>query len=124
AKNKAASIDDRFVQLSNVSSPIIFEAARASQVASFDSFKTHVANNPRSYANGILTYRSLNGTNFVFGTAPSKVNGAPIDYAPPSLFASPFVNSTWGSGRITISKDSMSAIYDFSDKAHPVRFVG
>ena len=124
AKNKAASIDDRFVQLSDVSSPIIFEAARASQVASFDSFESHVANNPRSYADGILTYRSLNGTTFVFGTTPSKVNGALVDYAPRDLFASPFMSSTWGSGRITVSKGSMSAIYDFTDKAHPVRFVG
>ena len=106
-----------------MSSPIIFEAARASQFVSFDAFKADVANNPRSYANGILTYTSLNGTNFVFGTTATKVNGAPVVYAPPELFASPYMTSTWGSGRITITKGPMSAIYDFSDKANPIRIV-
>jgi hypothetical protein len=33
------------------------------------------------------------------------------------------MSSAWSSGRITISKGSMSATYEFSDPANPVRIV-
>jgi hypothetical protein len=125
AKNKAASVDSRFVRLSSVSSPIIFEAARTSQYATFDAFKADIVNNPRTYANGVLNYTASIGTKFVFadnGSTPT-VNGAPINYSPPNVFDSPFMTSAWASGKITVSKGSQSATYDFSDPANPTKVV-
>jgi hypothetical protein len=125
AKNKAASIDQRFVSLSDQGSPIIFEAARAVQYASFAAFKTDILDNPRSFANGVLNYTASNGTKFVFtmdGRTP-KVNGSPISYAPPNLFDSPFMKSPWTSGKINISKSGRSATYDFSNPLRPIRIV-
>jgi hypothetical protein len=123
AKNKAVEIDRRFIKLSAVGSPIIFEAATVDQYATFDAFKSDILNNPRSYTNGVLNYTASNGTTFTFysdATTP-HVNGVPINYAPMYLFNSPFMKSLWLSGKITITKGSLSATYDFSDTANPVK---
>jgi hypothetical protein len=125
AKNKAASIDNRFIKLSAGGSPIIFEAATVDQYATFDAFKLDILNNARNYANGVLDYTASNRTTFTFysdATAP-RVNGVPINYAPMYLFNSPYMKSLWASGKITIQKGSSSATYDFSDTANPVKLA-
>jgi hypothetical protein len=124
AKNKAAAIDSRFVRLSAVSSPIIFEAARTSKYATLAAFEADILDNPRSFANGVLHYTASDGTRFVFGSDGSTptVNGTPIDYAI-NGFVSPFMHSTWGSGKFTVSKGSRSVNYDFSNPANPVKVV-
>ena len=53
-----------------------------------------------------------------------RVNGAPLDYAPTTVFNSPYMHSVWNSGRITITQGSQSASYDFSNTANPVRILG
>jgi hypothetical protein len=123
AKNKAARIDDRFIKLSAVSSPIVFEASRASAYTTFAAFKADILDNALSVTNGVVHYTASNGTNFTFfaGATSPRVNGVPINYAPSLVFNSPFMKSVWGSGKITISKGSFSATYDFSDPAHPVK---
>ena len=123
AKNKATAIDSRFIKLANAGAPIIFEAATVDQYATFDAFKSDILNNARTYAGGVLNYTASNGTTFTFSSSATTplVNGAPINYAPPYLFDSPFMKSTWLSGKITITKGSLSATYDFSDPAHPVK---
>jgi hypothetical protein len=125
AKNKAANIDQRFIQLSNVASPIIFEARRA-KWSSFAAFKADILDNPRTYTGGVLRYTATTGTGYTFydtATTP-RVNGVPINYAPTMGFNSPYMKSTWGTGRITIRKGTQSATYDFSNPAQPVKTVG
>jgi hypothetical protein len=123
AKNKAASIDLRFIKLAAAGSPIVFEAATVDQYATFDAFKADILDNTRTYAGGVFNYTASNGTTFTFYSAATTplVNGSPINYSPAYLFDSPFMKSTWLSGKITITKGSLSATYDFSDAAHPVK---
>jgi hypothetical protein len=125
AKNKASDINQRFIALSNVASPIIFEAGRAAQYPSLAAFEAGILGNPRSYAAGVLRYTSSNGTAFSFfaNSATPTVNGSPINYAPTNVFNSPYMKSAWNSGRITISLGSQSASYDFTHPANPVKIV-
>lgn len=125
AKNKASDITQRFIALSDVSSPIIFEATRASQYAGFDAFKARITANARTYSGGVLHYTSGFGTKFTFSgiAATPSVNGTPIDYSPTAVFNSPFMQSGWNTGQITITKGTLSAGYDFSDPANPVKVV-
>ncbi len=125
AKNKATSIDSRFVQLSDEASPIIFEAARAVRYASFSAFETDVMNNPMTYSGGVLTYTASDGEKFVFsspGTTPT-INGVPINFAPANVFNSPYMQSAFGSGKIRVAKGTAAVTYDFSDPANPVETV-
>jgi hypothetical protein len=125
AKNKAGAINQRFVQLTNAGAPIIFEARSAKFTASFAAFRADILGNPRSYVGGVLRYTATTGSAYTFfddATTP-RVNGVPINYAPAKVFNSPYMQSTFGSGRITISKGSQSATYDFSKPTQPVKVV-
>jgi len=125
AKNKATDINARFIALSSVASPIIFEAARAQQYTSLAAFKADILDNTRTYAGGVLRYTSANGTALTFyatNTTP-RINGIPIDYSPAAVFNSPYMQSVWNSGKVTITKGSRSASYDFSNPANPVKIL-
>ena len=125
AKNKATDINQRFVKLSSVASPIIFECGRTAQYPTLAAFETDILNNARSYVGGVLHYSASNDTAFTFYTNATtpKINGVPINYAPTAAFNSPYMQSVWGSGRITITFGSQSASYDFSNSANPVKVV-
>ena len=56
-------------------------------------------------------------------TVVPLVNDAARSYSPNKVFNSPFMQSTWGSGRITIRKGAQSATYDFSNPTAPVKIV-
>ena len=124
AKNQATDIDQRFIALSSVASPIIFEAARTTQYPTLAAFETHIVHTSRSYVGGVLRYTSGRTAFTFFGNAtPPRINGTPINYAPTAVFNSPYMHSVWGSGRITITDGSHSASYDFSNPANPVKVV-
>jgi hypothetical protein len=124
AKNNAKNRDQRFIRLTNEASPIIFEAARASSYASFGAFENRILHNALSHNASGVTYKSSDGTGFKMPTDTGsfpRVNGKPPNYSPPLVFNSPFMQSRWGSGKITISRGSLRATYDFSHAAHPVK---
>ena len=84
AKNKAANINQRFIALSSVASPIIFEAGRVAQYPSLRAFKADILGNARSYTGGVLRYTASTGTAFTFfdsNTATPRINGVPINYS-------------------------------------------
>lgn len=124
AKNTDPNINNRFIRLSNVSSPIIFEAARASDYTSFDAFKADITGNPRSnYTNGILNYTGSNGIPLTFynDSRTPKINGVPINYSPTNTFNSRYMQSAWNSGLITVKFGGRTATYDFRDKLNPTK---
>ncbi len=125
AKNKAADINNRFIALSSVAAPIIFEAGRTAQYPTLAGFEADILNNARTYVGGVLHYTASNGTAFTFyanQTTP-RINNVPINYAPTAVFNSPYMRSVFGSGRITVSFGAQSASYDFSNPANPVKVV-
>jgi hypothetical protein len=125
AKNKASSRDQRFIRLGSAEAPIVFEAGTASEYPTLAAFQKSILKNKFKY-NGTLAYTSSNGTRFTFFKGNQKapqVNGKSPGYNTRSLFTSPFMNSKFGSGKITIKKGTQSASYDFSRYAAPMKVV-
>ncbi len=112
-----------WLKCSEVYTPVIIEAARKSDFADFQAFKTAVLNNPISYTNKVLTYQGLlNSGNFTFyadSWQSPLLNGQPINYKPQFTFQSPYLNEDWASGVVTISKDARALTLDFN-KVCPV----
>jgi hypothetical protein len=125
AKNKASNRTQRFIRLGLPEAPIVFEAATTSQYPSLTAFQNKILKNNFKY-NGTLTYTSSSGAKFTFFKGNKKapqVNGKGPGYNPSFVFKSPFMNSKYGSGKITIKKGTQSATYDFSKSAAPVKIV-
>jgi len=125
AKNKASDKDQRYIRLGKVDSPIIFEAGTVSKYPTLAAFENRILHNRFKY-NGPLRYTSSMGTHFTFSGNLSKapqVNGKGVGYNPPMVFNSPFMKSKFGSGKITITKGSHSASYDFSNYKAPVKTI-
>jgi len=97
--------------------PAIVEVARKADAGSYESFQTAVLALPLAWAGATLTYQGLAGDRLTFQadhSAPPQVNGQPIDYEPAKTFDSPFIQSDWGSGQVTIRKDGRTLSLDFS----------
>jgi len=125
AKNKASNREQRFIRLGKPEAPIIFEAGTTSDYPTLAAFQSKILKNKFKF-DGTLAYTSSNGTRFTFfkgNQKPPQVNGKGPGYSTPSMFASPFMNSRFGSGKITIKKGTQSATYDFSKPAAPVRVI-
>ena len=125
AKNRAHSPSDRFIQLTDKVSPIIFEAGRSAGYSSFAAFEKHILGNKITHTSNAVTYTSK-GTKFTMfsdtGKAP-LINNERITYTPPLVFNSPYMRSAFGSGKITIKFGSQSATYDFSKTNTPGKTV-
>jgi hypothetical protein len=115
------SNDRTIALLKDRHSPVIFEAGRRADYATFEDFKRHIAGNvvklsktvvPGSYT---LTYVTK-GRSFDFNAANNEVpriNGASVDYFPARTFASPYINSEYGRGVVTISDGTRRLVLDF-----------
>ena len=122
ARNHASQRDERFIELSKATSPIIFEAARSASYSSFGAFQSRIVAKSFKMAGAVLNYTAVNGTKFTFFTDVTrgpKVDGKLVNYAPTNVFNSPFMQSVWGSGKITITNGALRASYDFSNSANP-----
>ena len=66
---------------------------------------------------GVLNYTGLGGERFRFILDQSRlpeVNGKPLDLAPAKVYDSPFVQSMWNSGVVTIQKGARKTVLDFN----------
>ena len=65
----------------------------------------------------VLSYSGLQGdrlTLFLDQRQPPPINDRPADLSPPRVYDSPFVQSTWDSGLVTVQKDSRRHVLDFN----------
>jgi hypothetical protein len=99
-------------------SPVILEVARKADVAGFRAFQDAVLANPPQWDGRRLEYRSaLYGvtlTLFADYSQPPQIDGRPVDYAPAHVFDSPFLQSHWGSGVVTVRKGDEKLVLDFN----------
>jgi hypothetical protein len=96
--------------------PVILEVAPKSDFSNPAAFRAEVKALPLQRKSAVLTYRGLGGDAFTFYTdhsKPPRINGKPVDYAPPNAFDSPFVQGAWNGGVITIRKGNRSLRLDF-----------
>ena len=99
-------------------SPVIIEVARKTDCAGFAEFQRATLANPLHWENRRLNYTSqLNKTTltlFADYSRPPLVDGKPVDYAPRRVYDSPFVQSDFGSGIVTIQYGKRQLRLDFN----------
>lgn len=109
-EGRALKCEDEF-------SPVILEVARKADFPSLTAFQEAVLALPLSLEGGRLYYTGLDGVRFTFFTdqsRPPEINGQPVNYAPASVYDSPFVQSGWDSGVVSIRKGTRSLTLDFN----------
>ena len=105
------------MQLKEEYAPVILEVITKEQAGSFQAFQEKVlALNPEM--NGkLLSYKTIYGDTLTLGTshktAPT-INGEPVNYAPEKVYDSPFLQSVYDSGVITIRKGNRTRVLDFN----------
>lgn len=102
---------------------VIFETSRREHYNKLDDFIDAILKNPialeKTVVPGfhILKYTGLNGTEFYFNLANNEipmVDGVRIDYTPNMVFNSPFVNSKYQSGVVSVKTKQMELKLDFN----------
>jgi len=97
-------------------SPVIIEVARRADFSTLDDFRKAVLGLPLKLESNVLTYTGLSGDRFTFSTdqsQPPQINGRPLDYSPSKAYDSPFVQSAWDSGVVTIEKGGRKLVMNF-----------
>ncbi|MBT5832150.1 MAG: hypothetical protein HOH77_18330 [Candidatus Latescibacteria bacterium] len=109
----------QWMVLENEWSPIILEVAQKEDYSNFETYQQTILTRPINISNNILTYTSAYNHTFTFyidQTQSPKIDKQTIDYAPPQAFDSPFLQSDWNSGIVTIQKDKQTQTLNFN---HP-----
>ena len=104
--------------------PVILEVMAKSDVESFDAFKAKVEACEVSTEGTVLRYKTIYGDQLTFDTSYENIpsiNGQPVNYAPKKVFESPFLNATWNSGIVTVSKDKRKKVLNF-ESGNPLRY--
>jgi len=104
-------------------SPVIIEIARQSDYQDFAAFQTAILGNALKWENRRLDYSSALSrttlTLFADYSQPPLVDGVPVDYAPKKVYNSPFLQSDFGSGAVTIRKGDQKLVLDFNPTQKP-----
>ncbi|MFT5130809.1 MAG: hypothetical protein ACI8W8_004440 [Rhodothermales bacterium] len=98
-------------------SPLILEVMAKIDVQSFEGFKAKVKACDLRVDGPVLRYTSIYGDQLSFHSDYSRVptiNGQLVDYSPVKAFESPFLNSEWDSGIVTIRKGKRQITLDFN----------
>jgi hypothetical protein len=98
-------------------SPVIIEVEAKSAGRSFAAFRQAILAQSVTVAADRLAYTSLQGDQFIFfldQSRPPHVNGRPADLVPPQVFDSPFIQSAWNSGVVTVQKGTRKLVLDFT----------
>ena len=126
---KAAGTDDdgeslsrkprgRVLKCTDDYSPVIIEVARKADFSTLADFRKVVLGLPLKLESNVLTYTGLGGDRFTFFTdqsRPPQINGRPVDYSPSKVYDSPFVQSDWDSGVVTIQKGARKLVMNFNE---------
>ena len=112
--------------LNNEYSPVIMEAARKKDYASFEAFQSAILANKVLWRGRILTYRSAfydtTLTLPVMADSLPLIDGKPIELEPSAVYDSPYLKGEFGSGIVTIQKGDQKVTYDFNhDKIKPMK---
>jgi hypothetical protein len=113
-QNKHAAGGD-FYRLENEDQPLIMETVDAGSDEGFDVFKARVANAVLTSGRGEHSYASLSGDKFTMfdDRSPPMINGKRFDYNPAKAYESPYVQSEWDSGIVTLSAGATKTILNF-----------
>lgn len=99
-------------------SPVILEVARKAGFPDFKTFRETVRAQPFAFDGTVLTYTGLSSDRFTFfadQSEPPQINGQPIDLGPEKVYDSPFVQSDWDSGVVTIQFGDKKQVLNFNE---------
>lgn len=98
--------------------PVIIEVAGKSQLKDFQAFQSAVLGGALSVKDQRLEYRSATySTTLTLSgdySTPPTVDGKAVNYAYPKSFDSPFIQSDFASGVVTIQKGARRLVLDFN----------
>ena len=100
-------------------SPVILEVARKADFPDFETFRDTVKALPLQFDGTILIYTGLSKDRFKFFADQSRrpqINGSQVDLGPEKVYDSPFVQSDWDSGLVTIQFGDKKRVLDFNGK--------
>lgn len=107
----------RFVVADDDFAPVILEVMSKRDVEDFDEFKRRVKAAALSIKGSVLSYETIYGDTLTLDTRYKQgatINGKPVDYAPPKVHQSPYLNSVYDSGVVTISRGDQTLTLDFN----------
>jgi hypothetical protein len=106
------------LQCSDSFSPVIIEAATRAEFPASEAFRKAILALPVKTEGSRLTYTGLGGDRFNFFTDQTglpRVNDQPVNLAPSKVYDSPFVQSDWNSGVVTIRKADRTLVLNFNE---------
>lgn len=112
-----ASANGWRLECSDEWSPVIIEAATKADYPMREAFQKAFLTREVKSEGGRLTYTGLSGDRFTFFTDQSqlpRVNDEPVNLAPTRVYDSPFVQSDWKSGVVTIQKGDRKLVLNFN----------
>ena len=115
----------RIIRFKDKYSPIIFETARKADYATLEDFTADILDNPLLLHNTVVpewyvvsyTGCGANAKEIIFNAANNEmptVGGEYIDYAPAKVYDSPYLQSDYNSGVITVQKGTDKLVLDFN----------
>lgn len=99
-------------------SPVIVEVMAKADIGSLEAFKAKVKSCELRMEGFVLHYQTVYGDKMTFDSsyqAIPTINGEPINYAPPKVLESPFLNADYDRGVVTIHKGERKKVLDFND---------
>lgn len=98
-------------------SPVILEVMAKKDFKTFEDFKTKVKASKPEMKGTMLVYQTVYGDRITFDTGQKQtptINEKPVDYTPPKVLESPFLNAEYDKGVVSIKKGEQTKILDFT----------
>ena len=118
AEAVASTASGGVLECSDEFSPIIIEVATKANFPTPDAFSKAVLALPVKTEGTTLTHTGLSGDRFTFFTDQTelpRVNDEPVNLAPTRVYDSPFVQSDWKSGLVTVQKGNRKIVLNFNE---------
>ena len=100
-------------------SPVIIEVVRKTDCPNLAIFQKMILANPLKWENKRLDYTSaLSKTTLTLFADYSRaplIDGQLVNYSPQKVYDSPFIQSDFGSGVVTIQKETQKIVLNFND---------
>ena len=97
--------------------PVILEVMAKKDFKTFEDFKTKVKASKPEMKGDLLVYQTVYGDRLSFDIGQKQtptINEIPVDYTPPKVLESPFLNADYDKGVVTIQKGAQKKILDFT----------
>lgn len=109
--------DGRAMILNKEFAPVIVEVMAKTDIKNFNAFKAKVKAQEPTFVGPVLSYNTIYGDTLTLDTdfkQTQTINGNLVDYAPPKVYNSPFLNGDYEKGIVTIRKGDHKTVLDFN----------